>query len=99
MSVSMGEKNQEIDTSFRCFRGRVYGVLCLLLGLKFNESKFRYSFKVTSDYIMMGKLLLLPSYKEKIIGTKTNLLLQAMLKITFTTTVAIMWWKSVGVLM
>lgn len=47
---------------------------------------------------MMGKLLLL-SYKEKIIGTKTNLLLQTMLKITFMTTVAVMWWMSGGVLM
>lgn len=48
---------------------------------------------------MMGKLPLLLSYKEKIIGTKTDLLLQTMLKITFMTTVAIMWWMSVGVLM
>lgn len=47
---------------------------------------------------MMGTLLLL-SYKEKIIGTKTNLLLRTMLKITFMTTVAVMWWMSVGVLM
>lgn len=48
---------------------------------------------------MMGNLPLLLSHKEKIIGTKTDLLLQAMLKITFMATVAVMWWKSVGVLM
>lgn len=61
--------------------------------------KFLCIFKVTSDYIMMGKLPLLLSYKEKIIGIKPDLLLQAMLKITFMTTVSIMLWMSVGVLM
>lgn len=48
---------------------------------------------------MMGKLPLLLSYKGKIIGNKANLLLQTMFKITFMTTVAIMLWMSVGVLM
>lgn len=44
----------------------------------------------------MGKLPLLLSYKEKVSGTKTDLLLQAVFKITFITIVAIMWWNSDG---
>jgi len=35
--------------------------------------------EATSDYIMMRKLPLLLSYKEKIIGPKPDLLLQAVL--------------------
>lgn len=54
--------------------------------------------EATSDYIMMGKLLLPLSYKESITGTETDLLLQAVVKITFITIVAVMWWNSVGIL-
>lgn len=75
-------------------------VVCSIFCNKnFMNPSFNKAWKQLLDCIMMGKLLLLLSHKEKIIGTKTTLLLQAVLKITFIIIVAIMWWNSVGLLM